>query len=127
MIVNSIIAIGLMPFYGWIAAPIATTISAWAMIILLVLGTKNIGAIGQLTKLSKSKFLLIILSSFIMGLFLWGATSSQNDVSSILERIIFAIFLILLGVVTYTATVVFLGGINLKELRASIKRVSFLE
>tara|TARA_A100001037_G_C14978979_1_gene557176 strand:- start:78 stop:944 length:867 start_codon:yes stop_codon:yes gene_type:complete len=123
MIVNSIIAIGLMPFYGWIAAPVATTISAWAMIILLVLGTKNIGAIGQLTKLSKSKFLLIILSSFIMGLFLWGANFLlKNDVSSILERIIFAIFLILLGVVTYTATAVFLGGINLKELRASIKK-----
>ena len=123
MIINSIIAIGLMPFYGWIAAPIATTISAWAMIILLVLGTKNIRAIGQLTKLSKSKFLLIILSSFIMGLFLWGANFLlKNDVSSILERIIFAIFLILLGVVTYTATVVFLGGINLKELRASIKK-----
>ena len=123
MIVNSIIAIGLMPFYGWIAAPIATTISAWAMIILLVLGTKNIGAIGQLTKLSKSKFLLIILSSFIMGLFLWGANFLlKNEVSSILERIIFAMFLILLGVGTYTATAVFLGGINFKELRASIKK-----
>ena len=77
----------------------------------------------DLPDLSKSKFLLIILSSFIMGLFLWGANFLlKNDVSSILERIIFAIFLSLLGVLTYTATVVFLGGINVKELRASIKK-----
>ena len=73
MIVNSLIAFGLMPFYGWIAAPIATTVSAWAMIILLFAGSKKFGASGQLSKISKSKFVLIIISSFAMGLFLWIA------------------------------------------------------
>ena len=59
MIVNSIIAIGLMPFYGWIAAPIATTISAWAMIILLVLGTKILGRLANLLNFQNQNFCLL--------------------------------------------------------------------
>ena len=73
MIVNSLIAFGLMPFYGWIAAPIATTVSAWAMIILLFAGTKNLELAANYLKISRSKFVLIIISSFAMGLFLWIA------------------------------------------------------
>ena len=88
MIVNSLIAFGLMPIYGWIAAPIATTVSAWAMIILLFTGTKKFGTSGQLSMLSKSKFVLIILSSFVMGLFLWVANFLlKEEVFSLLEKI----------------------------------------
>ena len=123
MIVNSLIAFGLMPVYGWIAAPIATTVSAWAMIILLFTGTKKFGTSGQLSMLSKSKFVLIILSSFVMGLFLWVANFLlKEEVFSLLEKISFACFLVLIGASIYTFTANFLGAFNIKDIQESIKR-----
>jgi putative peptidoglycan lipid II flippase len=123
MIVNSLIAFGLMPIYGWIAAPIATTVSAWAMIILLFTGTKKFGTSGQLSMLSKSKFVLIILSSFVMGLFLWVANFLlKEEVFSLLEKISFACFLVLIGASIYTFTANFLGAFNIKDIQESIKR-----
>ena len=123
MIVNSLIAFGLMPIYGWIAAPIATTVSAWAMIILLFTGTKKFGTNGQLSMLSKSKFVLIILSSFVMGLFLWVANFLlKEEIFSLLEKISFACFLVLIGASIYTFTANFLGAFNIKDIQESIKR-----
>ena len=122
MIVNSLIAFGLMPIYGWIAAPIATTVSAWAMIILLFTGTKKFGTSGQLSMLSKSKFVLIILSSFVMGLFLWVANFLlKEEVFSLLEKISFACFLVLIGASIYAFTASFLGAFNIKDIQESIK------
>ncbi|MFL2795858.1 MAG: murein biosynthesis integral membrane protein MurJ [Paracoccaceae bacterium] len=123
MIVNSLIAFGLMPFYGWIAAPVATSVSAWAMILLLFSGTKKIGASGQLSKNSKSKFIRITISSFVMGLFLWTANYVvKNEVFSLIEKISFACFLILAGAAIYSFFANFLGAFSIKEIRQTIKR-----
>ena len=118
---KSIIAIGLMPFYGWIAHLLQPQsllghdylISSWH---------KNVRAIGNLLNFQNQNFYLLFYPLSLWIIFMGANSLLKNDVSSILERIIFAIFLILLGVVTYTATAVFLGGINLKEPRASIKK-----
>ena len=123
MIVNSLIAFGLMPFYGWIAAPIATTVSAWAMIILLFAGSKKFGASGQLSKISRSKFVLIIISSFAMGLFLWIADYLlKKEVVSLIEKISFASFLVLMGTAIYTFVANFLGAFSIKEIQEVIKK-----
>ena len=123
MVVNSLIAFGLMPFYGWIAAPIATTFSAWAMILLLFAGTKKIGVSSKLSKTSNSKFLRITISSFAMGLFLWTADYLvRKEIFSLIEKISFACFLVLTGAAIYTFFANFLGAFSVKELRQTIKR-----
>jgi putative peptidoglycan lipid II flippase len=123
MLVNSLIAFGLMPFYGWIAAPIATTISAWAMILLLFAGTKKLGVSGKLSKTSKTKFLRITISSFAMGLFLWFADYVvKKEIFSLIEKISFACFLVLTGAAIYIFFANFLGAFSVKELRQTIKR-----
>jgi putative peptidoglycan lipid II flippase len=123
MLVNSLIAFGLMPFYGWISAPIATTVSAWAMILLLFAGTKKIGISGKLSKTSKSKFLRITISSFAMGLFLWAADYIfKKEIFSLIEKISFACFLVLTGAAIYTFFANYLGAFSIKELRQTIKR-----
>ena len=123
MIVNSLIAFGLMPFYGWIAAPIATTVSAWAMIALLFAGTKKLGASSQLSKISRSKFVLIIMSSFAMGLFLWVANYLlKKEIVSLIEKISFASFLVLMGAAIYIFVANFLGAFSVKEIQGAIKQ-----
>jgi putative peptidoglycan lipid II flippase len=123
MIINSVIAFGLMPFYGWVAAPIATTVSAWVMISLLVMGTKKYRTSSKLSKLSKSKFALITLSSLFMGLFLWSADYMlRKEIFSLIEKISFAAFLVLIGALIYTVSANFMGAFSIKEIRDSIKR-----
>ena len=123
MIINSVIAFGFMPLYGWIAAPIATTVSAWAMILLLVIGTKKYSTSSKLSKLSKSKFVLITFASLFMGLFLWVANYLlSKEIFSLIEKISFATFLVLIGALIYTVSANFIGAFSLKEIRNSIKK-----
>ncbi|MEM1362559.1 MAG: murein biosynthesis integral membrane protein MurJ [Pseudomonadota bacterium] len=45
--INAVVAIGLAPLIGWIAAALATTLAGWAMVILLFWGARNMGASAQ--------------------------------------------------------------------------------
>jgi hypothetical protein len=90
---------------------------------LLFTGAKKFGTSGQLSKISKSKFVLILLSSFILGLFLWVANFLlEDEVSSLIEKISFACFLVLIGAAIYTFTANFLGAFSIKDIRQSFKK-----
>ncbi len=123
MFVNLLVAFSLMPYYGWIAAPIATTVSSWSMILLLFAGTKKFGTSSQLSKVSKSKLMLVILSSVIMGLFLWIADYLlKGEISSLIEKISFAVFLTFSGAVIYTIVANFFGAFSIKEIQEALRK-----
>ena len=59
MISNAVIAIGLMPWFGFIAAALATTVSSYLMLVLLMIGSRRA---GKETKLSGSTLKSICVS-----------------------------------------------------------------
>jgi putative peptidoglycan lipid II flippase len=73
MVANAAIAIGLMPFIGFAAAAIATTVAGWVMVLQLWLGTRGMGDAARADDRLRSRLWRIMLASAIMGAVLWGA------------------------------------------------------
>ena len=93
------------------------------MIILLFVGAKKFGTSSQLSKISRSKFVLIIISSFAMGLFLWVTDYLlKKEIVSLIEKISFASFLVLMGAAIYIFVANFLGAFSIKEIQEAIKK-----
>ena len=93
------------------------------MILLLFAGTKKFGTSSQLSKVSKSKLMLVILSSIIMGLFLWIADYLlKGEISSLIEKISFAVFLTFSGAVIYTIVANFFGAFSIKEIQEALRK-----
>ena len=58
-----------------------------------------------------------------MGLFLWVTNFLlKGEIFSLIEKISFACFLVLIGAAIYTFAANFLGAFNVKDIRESIKR-----
>ena len=55
MLLNAILAIGLLPIVGWIAVAIAASVSAWVTTILLWISTKRFGQAAHVLKTSISR------------------------------------------------------------------------
>ena len=67
--------------------------------------------------------MLIVISSFAMGLFLWFADYLlKKEVVSLVEKISFTSFLILVGAAIYTFVANFLGAFSIKEIQEVIKK-----
>ena len=106
MLLNAILAIGLLPIVGWIAVAIAASVSAWVTTILLWISTKRFGQAAHVLKTSISRIRGAFLGSLAMGIILWAV--NQNfyvalETSS--ERVFFAFGLIFLGATTYLVVV----------------------
>jgi putative peptidoglycan lipid II flippase len=71
MIVNAAIAIGLMPLIGFVAAALATSVSAWVMVGQLWLGSRTLGLAAQFDARFRTRAPRIVLASVGMGVLLW--------------------------------------------------------
>ncbi|QYX57634.1 murein biosynthesis integral membrane protein MurJ [Roseovarius sp. SCSIO 43702] len=67
MVVNAVIAVGLAPYIGWIAAAIATTVAGWAMLVLLVVGARRLGETTRFDARFRRRAWRIALASVLMG------------------------------------------------------------
>ena len=106
MLLNAILAIGLLPIVGWIAVAIAASVSAWVTTILLWITTKRFGQASHLLKTSISRIRGAFLGSLAMGFILWAVNQNfyvAMETSS--ERVFFASGLIFLGATTYLVVV----------------------
>lgn len=74
MVVNAGLAVGLAPVIGYIAAALATTLSAWAMVWQLWRGSRKMGDAAQFDPRMRQRLPRIIAASAAMGAVLWGAT-----------------------------------------------------
>jgi putative peptidoglycan lipid II flippase len=71
MLVNAAIAIGLMPVIGFVAAALATSVSAWVMVWQLWRGSRNLGIAAEFDARFLSRGPRIVLASLGMGVVLW--------------------------------------------------------
>jgi putative peptidoglycan lipid II flippase len=123
MLTNAIIAIGLMPYIGFAAAALATTLSGWGMVAQLWFGSRGMGEASVIDARLITRIWRIGLASAVMGLVLWGLAALMTPVFAMPTlRYPALLGLVLAGIVTYFATGFAIGAFRLSELRGAFRR-----
>ena len=124
MVLNAALAIGLSPVIGFSAAAIGTTLTGWAMVVMLMRGARNMGDAAQFDARFKRRVGRIIAAAIGMGAVLWGA-------ALVLAPFIFApsalrygalLMLVMIGIVSYFGLGHLIGAFRLSEFRAALRR-----
>ena len=123
MLVNGVLAVGLMPHFGWISAAIAMSVSSWVMVILLKYGARKFGATAQFGTQTKTRFLRIAIASLVMGTILWiGDLYLGPMMQTSVMRVFYGAGIVFAGIALYLFFVQLNGGLSLGELRSSTRR-----
>ncbi|MEM1065383.1 MAG: murein biosynthesis integral membrane protein MurJ [Pseudomonadota bacterium] len=123
LVVNAVVAIGLAPVIGYIAAAIGTTVAGWAMAWLLWRGTRSMGAAAEFDAQFRGRLWRIVLASLAMGALLWGAAYGASHLFDAgAQRYLALALLVALGLVGYAVAARALGAFTVAELRAALKR-----
>lgn len=123
MVLNAALAIGLSPLIGFIAAAIGTTITGWATVLLLWLGTRNMGDAARLDARFKSRLWRIVVASIGMGLVLAiTATVMKPFFGLPMIRYAALLTLVAIGMGSYFALGQMLGAFKLSEFRRNLRR-----
>ncbi|WP_114965831.1 murein biosynthesis integral membrane protein MurJ [Alkalilacustris brevis] len=123
MLVNAAVAIGLMPFIGFIAAALATTLAAWVMVWQLWRGAAGMGRAAQLDAQMKSRFWRIVTAALVMGLALYGLHMLfQPWLEQSGKRYLALLAMILGGSAVYFGLGQAIGAFSISEIRAAISR-----
>ena len=123
MIVNAVIAIGLSPFIGFLAAALATTVAGWIMVWQLWRGSRAMGEAAETDARFRRRLIGILIASALMGVVLW---SGQLLIFAALAPYgldtLALILLVLLGMVTYFGIGHVIGAFRLSEFRRAFGR-----
>ena len=123
MIVNGVLAVGLMPYLGWISAPVATSVSSWVMVILLRYGARQFGDIAQFDPQATKRFTSIVVASLGMGTILWiGDLYLGPLMQTSLMRIFYGTGIVFAGIILYWVFAQLTGGLSLDDIRSSTRR-----
>jgi putative peptidoglycan lipid II flippase len=123
MIVNALIAIGLMPLIGFIAAAVATTLSAWVMVWQLWRGSRNMGIEAQFDDRFLARSWRIVLASFAMGAVLLGAMTALGPMLGTDGlRYLGLALLIGAGIISYFAVGTLIGAFRLSDFKTALRR-----
>ncbi len=123
MMVNAVIAIGLAPFIGWIAAAIATTFAAWAMVWLLLRGKRPFGDVARFDTRFRQRIWRITLAALLMGAVLWGGVLVIGPFFGLDGwRWLALLVLIVLGALSYGLFGRLLGAFDKHALRQAFRR-----
>ncbi|WP_375174863.1 murein biosynthesis integral membrane protein MurJ [Pseudooceanicola sp.] len=121
MVINAVIAIGLAPVIGYIAAACATTLAGWAMMILLWRGSRHMGTAVHLDERLRRRIWRIIVASAGLGAILWGLEQALAPLFEITRPVALTL-LILGGTIGYFILCSILDAFRLSELRKAMKR-----
>jgi putative peptidoglycan lipid II flippase len=123
MVVNAALAIGLLPLIGWLAAAIATTVSAWVMVWQLWRGSRAMGDAVQLDDRFIARVPRMIIASALMGLVLWGLTTAlAGPLTTPGLRTAALGAMVLTAMAVYFGTVLLIGGMSWVELKGAFRR-----
>jgi putative peptidoglycan lipid II flippase len=123
MVVNAVIAFGLMPFVGYLAAAIATTLSSWVMVAQLWLGSRRMGEAAQTDARFRRRLPRILFSAALMGAVLWGLWWAMGDmVLARGTRTPSLAILVLAGAAVYFAAATATGAMSFAEFRGFFRR-----
>ncbi len=123
LVVNAVLAIGLAPIIGYIAAAVGATLAGWAMAILLWRGARGMGEEAALDDRFRHRLPRIIAASVAMGLVLWAASYMATPwLSGGPIRYAALAALVVLGIASYFAAGRILGAFTPQDLRQALKR-----
>lgn len=119
MVSNAALAFALMPFIGFAAAALATTLSAWIMVGQLWWGARGMGPEAQFDERLLTKLPLVLLACAVMVATLWGAALLlQPWLQSAGWRYIALALLIALGIISYFGAGFALRAFRLADLKS---------
>jgi putative peptidoglycan lipid II flippase len=123
MVLNAVLAIGLAPIIGYVAAAWGTTLSSWAMVVLLWRGSNGMGHAAQLDARLLSRAPKIVLASILMGLCIWNANwGMSNMLSADGLRYLALLALVTIGAISYFVFGTLLKAFSLADLRDATRR-----
>jgi putative peptidoglycan lipid II flippase len=123
LVVNAVLAVGLAPYIGWIAAAIGTTIAGWAMVWLLARGVRPFGDVARFDDRFRSRIWRISAASAVMGAALWALMVGLAPFFGVPGwRVLALLVLIVLGSVVYYLAGRAFGAFKKSELKAALRR-----
>ncbi len=123
MVLNAALAVGLSPVIGFAAAAIGTSLTGWAMVVLLVNGAKSMGEAAKFDARFKKRLGRIIVAAIAMGIILLiAATTMQPFFGIATVRYVALLALIIIGVVSYFGIGHMIGAFKLSEFRRNLRR-----
>lgn len=123
MVVNAVLAVGLAPVIGYIAAALATTLAGWAMVVQLWLGSRSMGESVRLDEGLRTRAPRIAAASAFMGLCLWAGGWVLGPVLHMAAwRYLALAALVVLGMVSYFGSGALFGAFRLSDFRAAMRR-----
>ncbi|QEW18846.1 putative peptidoglycan biosynthesis protein MurJ [Marinibacterium anthonyi] len=123
MAVNAAIAIGLSPLVGWTAPAWATTLAAWAMVLLLIRGARPMGDAARFDDRFHRRIWRIIAASLAMGAICWSvARLTAPALSTPGLRYLALAGLVTVGMASYFAIAHVIGALRLSEFKRAFKR-----
>ena len=123
MILNAALAIGLSPIIGFAAAAIGTSLTGWAMVVLLVRGARTMGEAAKFDARFKKRVVRIGLAALGMGLILLiTATTMQPFFGIPTVRYLALLALVIVGIVSYFGIGHLIGAFKLSEFRRNLRR-----
>ena len=119
MVLNALIAVGLMPWLGFAAAAWATTLAGWVMVWQLWSGSRRMGPEATMDDRFRARLPRIIAAALIMGAALYAAAWALAPWLDARHWRFAALgVLITLGIVTYFGAGALIGAFRLSEFRA---------
>ena len=123
LVVNAVIAIGLMPVIGFMAAAVGTTLSAWATVGFLWWQSRSLGEAARFDARFTNRLWRIVLASGFMAAALWGAWVVLLPFLGLPVWRYFALaVLIAIGMVSYGIAGQLIGAFRLAEFKRAFKR-----
>ncbi|MEL7178745.1 MAG: murein biosynthesis integral membrane protein MurJ [Pseudomonadota bacterium] len=123
MVLNAALAIGLAPVIGFTAAAIGTSLTGWAMVLLLMRGARSMGDAGKFDNRFKRRLLRIVLASVAMGLILFAtATAMEPLFDAGVTRYLALLGLVVIGIISYFGIGHLIGAFKLSEFRRNLRR-----
>jgi putative peptidoglycan lipid II flippase len=123
MLVNAVVAIGLAPVIGFIAAALGTTLAGWAMVWLLWRGSRAMGAAAEWDDRFRRRLWRICGASALMGVVLFGGAALLGPfLATPMIRYAALALLVAIGMAAYFGFGQLLGAFRLAEFRRAVRR-----
>jgi putative peptidoglycan lipid II flippase len=123
MVVNAVVAIGLAPVVGFIAAALGTTVAGWAMAWLLWRGASGMGEAARLDDRFRTRLPRILAASALMGVVLWlAAVLLGPGLGTPTVRYAALAALVASGLAAYALAGRALGAFTIADIRGALRR-----
>ena len=122
MVVNAVVAIGLLPVIGFVAAALGTTVAGWAMVWQLWRGSRAMGPAASPDARLIDRLWRMILAAAAMGLALWLAAAGMAEMLEGARRVLALLALVGLGVGVYFGLGALIGAFRLSDFRNAMRR-----